>query len=101
MKPERKKEIIKDLSAKGWISDEDVNVLAELNDTIFCHHTAEDTNTDMDKLFFSFIASDAAELTDERQSVIESYIRMKRLLHCLIHQEHPDNIGQLQFNTGF
>jgi len=96
-----KQQIINKLAAKGWISDEDVNVLSELNDTIFNHHTAEDTNTDVDKLFFSFIASDAAELTEERQSVIESYIRMKRLLHCLIHKEHPDNINQLNFNTGF
>lgn len=67
---------------KNALKNPDLKI-SELKSSIFEVHTVDETLKDLEKMFLSFICSDDAEHSMERQTTTVSYLQLKKILSLL------------------
>lgn len=98
MEESKKKEILRKLDDQNLIDQDDKLTLQEIYELFFEEHSVKETSKDLDKMFFSFIGSESSEMSIDRQTSIESWIVLKKILYCIENKIHPSNVEHLTFS---
>lgn len=76
-------------------------VLDALKEKVFHTHSIQETDIDLDKLFFNYICDDNVSDSFDRQSATVSYMLLKKLLTCLLKNQDPDKVTKFKTSLIF